>query len=206
MRTFRDRIHAGDQLGRLLGRRPGSLVVGLPRGGVVVAAGVAAAVDGDLDVLMVRKLGFPRRPELAFGAIGEGGNIVYNEDLAGRIADTDRQSIIERERAELDRRVRDYRDGAPMPPFAGRTVILVDDGLATGATARAAVAVARNRAPDRLVLALPVAAAQARSDFELLVDEYVVVMEPANLMAVGYWYEDFAQVSDAEVRRLLAAR
>lgn len=180
--------------------------MGLPRGGVVVAAGVAAAVDGDLDVLMVRKLGFPRRPELAFGAIGEGGNIVYNEDLAGLVDEADRQTIIDREQSELERRVRDYRGDAPMPSFAGRTVIIVDDGLATGATARAAVAVARNRSPDRLVLALPVAAAQARSDFERLVDAYVVVTEPANLMAVGYWYDDFEQVSDAEVRRLLASR
>jgi putative phosphoribosyl transferase len=207
--VFDDRRHAG----RLLGERLAPLaaehpvVVGLPRGGVPVAAEVAAALHAPLDVILVRKLGVPGQPELAAGAIGEDGVEVHNErivHLTGLRPD-DLAPIAIRERAELDRRAAAYRAHAPMIPLAGRTVIVVDDGIATGATTRAALAVARAHGADRVVLAVPVASPDTLAKLAHDADEIVALETPAQFSAVGEWYHDFGQTPDDEVIALLTA-
>ncbi|MBN2112901.1 MAG: dienelactone hydrolase family protein [Acidimicrobiia bacterium] len=206
---FRDRRHAGAALGervRALGlARP--VVLGLPRGGVVVAAEVAQALGAPLDVLVVRKLGAPGNPELGIGAIAEGGIAVHNEDLIARlgVSRAALEAVSRREEAELERRTRAYRRGRPPLSLEGRTAVVVDDGLATGYTARAAVAAARARGAAGVVLAVPVAAPETAAEFEALVDRVVCVEIPGFLFAVGASYEDFSQTGDAEVERLLTA-
>jgi putative phosphoribosyl transferase len=191
---------------RLLGyRAEDPVVVGLPRGGVPVAAEVARALDAPLDVLVVRKLGCPFQPELGMGAIGEDGAIVLNRELIARLGlgGEEVQQVIERERVELERRLRRYRGERPPEPVSGRTVILVDDGLATGATARAAIQVLRLRGARRVVLAVPVAPPHTAQAFGGVADEVVVVQTPEPFFAIGQFYVDFAQTSDAEVAWLL---
>ena len=206
---FRDRRHAGVLLGeRLRGlglARP--VVLGLPRGGVVVAAEVARALEAPLDVLVVRKLGAPGNPELGIGAIAEGGIAVRNEDLIARLGvrRSDLEAVTRRETAELERRTAAYRRGRPPRSLAGCTAVVVDDGLATGYTARAAVAAARARGAAAVVLAVPVAAPETAAEFAALVDRVVCVEMPDMLFAVGASYHDFSQTSDAEVEALLAA-
>ncbi len=205
---FRDRRHAGVLLGeRLLPlglARP--VVLGLPRGGVVVAAEVARALGAPLDVLVVRKLGAPGNPELGIGAIAEGGVTVRNEGLIARLRVTpaELEAVTAREAAELERRTRAYRRGRAPLPLAGCTAVVVDDGLATGYTARAAVAAARARGAAAVVLAVPVAAPETVTEFAALVDRVVCVDLPGFLFAVGASYADFSQTSDEEVERLLA--
>jgi putative phosphoribosyl transferase len=205
---FTDRRHAGRLLGERLEhlRGAGPVVLALPRGGVPVAAAVAAALGAPLDVLIVRKLGAPTQPELALGAMGEGGTRVLNADLLARLQLTehDLAAVEARERDEIDRRRTRYRHGRPMVPIAGRTVIVVDDGLATGATARAAVAVARAAGAARVVVAVPVAAPDSLRLLALEADEVVALATPSTFHAVGAWYDDFRQVDDDEVERLLA--
>jgi putative phosphoribosyl transferase len=205
---FRDRDHAGALLGErvkaLSPVRP--VVLGLPRGGVVVAAAVARALGAPLDVLVVRKLGAPGNPELGIGAIAEGGITVQNEMLISRlgVSQAELEAVARREALELERRTRAYRQGRPPHPLAGCTAVVVDDGLATGYTARAAVAAARARGAAAVVLAVPVAAPETAAEFSSLVDRVVCVEMPEFMFAVGAAYEDFAQTGDDEVARLLA--
>ena len=210
---FRDRDEAGRALGAqlaaLLRPRPSAadaLVLGLPRGGVPVAQQVAQALGLPLDVLIVRKLGVPGQPEFAMGAIASGGLRVLNDDVV-RMLDISAASIeavARDEAAELARRAQLYRGHRPPPALAGRSVILVDDGLATGATMRAAVRAVRTQAPARIVVAVPVASADTADDLRREADLVVATATPEPFVAVGCWYRDFDQVTDAQVQRLLA--
>jgi putative phosphoribosyl transferase len=179
----------------------GALVLGLLRGGVVVAREVARAHKAPLDVWVVRKIGAPLQPELAIGAIAEGGGAYFDESLARllEVSEAEVAAVVESAQVELDRRIQLYRRGRPPPLIEGRTVILVDDGLATGSTARAALVALRAQNPARLVLAVPVAAADSLAELSGLADEVVCLQPVTNLRAIGEWYVDFAQVSDEEV-------
>jgi predicted phosphoribosyltransferase len=205
---FRDRAQAGRALARRLGEyatRSDVLVLALPRGGVPVGYEVAKVLGVPLDVFLVRKLGVPGQEELAMGAIASGGVRVLNEDVVRllQIPDEVIDSVAEREWRELARRERAYRGDRPPPEVRGRTVILIDDGLATGTTMRAAVAALRQQGPARIVVAVPVAAAATVEEMQNEVDDLVYVQAPEVFYAVGSWYEDFAQTSDAEVHALL---
>lgn len=204
---FRDRNEAGRQLAErlrdVLDETP--VVLALPRGGVPVGYEVAVALGAPLEVLVSRKLGVPWRPELGMGAIAEGGALYLNAEVLA-YADLTNEEALEvarQESRELARRVRLYRGERPVPDVKGRTVLLVDDGLATGGTARAAARAVRVLGPRRLVLAVPVAAAETAEALRGEVDEVVAVQEPPRLGSVGAWYEDFHQVDDEEVLALL---
>jgi predicted phosphoribosyltransferase/dienelactone hydrolase len=206
---YADRSEAGRVLSRLLTHYRGRgdvLVLGLPRGGVPVADEVARALGAPLDVFVVRKLGVPGHEELAMGAVASGGIGVLNEDVvdALRIPPEAVERVAERESEEMARREAAYRGDRPFPPVAGRVVILVDDGLATGATMRAAVRALRTRNPARIVVAVPVADPEVCAALEAEADEVICARLPRPLGAVGLWYEDFSPTSDDEVRRLLA--
>ena len=206
--AFRDRTHAGRELAALLDRhagRPDLVVLGLPRGGLPVADEVAAALHAPLDAFIVRKLGVPGHRELAMGAIASGGVRVLNETVvrAAAIAPEEIERVAAEELVELERRERAYRGARPAPAVRGRTAILVDDGLATGSTMRAAVGALRRAGARSVVVAVPVAPPQACAALEPLVDELVCVRTPEPFGAVGAWYEDFSQVEDDEVRALL---
>lgn len=209
---FRDRTAAGRALGEELRRlgyadRSDVLVLGLPRGGVPVAYEVATALHAPLDVFVVRKLGVPGQEELAMGAIASGGVRVLNRNIVEvlGIPDSMIDETVAREQAELQEREELYRgEGARGAEARGRCVILIDDGLATGASMRAAVMALRQRQPARIVVAVPVAAEEVCRAFRREVDEMVCLMTPEFFHAVGQWYEDFSQTSDAEVRELLA--
>lgn len=207
---FRDRAEAGLALAGILeadyGGRPDVLVLALPRGGVPVGFEVARSLGAPLDVFLVRKLGVPGREELAMGAIASGGVRVLNDEVvrALRIPESALAAAEADERAELARRERAYRDDLPPPEVRGRTVILVDDGLATGTTMRSAVAALRALGPARLVVAVPVAAAETCAALRPEVDEVVCAATPEPFRAVGLWYHDFTQTTDEEVRMLLA--
>jgi putative phosphoribosyl transferase len=208
-RVFEDRVDAGRALAKSLAAYRGSkgaIVLALPRGGVPVAYEVAHALDLPLDVLVVRKLGLPWQPELAMGAIASGGAIVMNEDVLGYLRG--REDVLEQvqrsERAELARRELSYRGSKPPLEMTGRTGILVDDGLATGATMEAAVRALRTLGAERVVVAVPVASPEARDRIAGVADEVVCLAAPALFSAVGQWYRDFGQTSDEEVRDLLA--
>jgi predicted phosphoribosyltransferase len=184
---------------------PDLLVLGLPRGGVPVAFEVAQALHAPLDVFLVRKLGVPGHEELAMGAIASGGIRVMNEPVMEilRIPDRVVDAVAERETRELARREREYRGNRPLPEIRGRTVILVDDGLATGSTMRAAAEALKQEHPRRLVVAVPVAAPETCDELREEVDEIVCAITPDPFHAVGLWYDDFSQTSDDEVRDLL---
>lgn len=208
-RLFRDRREAGRLLAERLGGYAGRddvLVLGLPRGGVPVAFEVAAALDAPLDVFLVRKLGLPGHEELALGAIAGGGTRVLNQYLVDRLELPAEwiAAIDAKERRELERRERAYRGDRPPPDVAGRTAILVDDGLATGSTMLAAVSALRTREPQRIVVAVPVADPEICATVGREADEAVCLVTPRPLHAVGAWYEDFSQTGDDEVRELLA--
>jgi predicted phosphoribosyltransferase len=204
---FRDRTHAGRVLAGSLRKysRPETLVLALPRGGVPVAFEIAMELGAELDVFLVRKLGLPGQEELAIGAIASGGVRVVNERLVEALH-LSRQlidSIAEREVRELGRRESAYRDDRPPVQIAGRPAIVVDDGLATGSTMLAAVRAIRAQDPGRLVVAVPVAAAEACHHLRAEADEVVCGATPKPFDAVGNWYEDFNQTSDEEVQALL---
>jgi putative phosphoribosyl transferase len=206
---FSNRAEAGQLLAEKLGKYAGRddvIVLGLPRGGVPVAYEVARRLGVPLDVFIVRKLGVPGFEELALGAIASGGVRVLNEDVVRALPKANEliESVTTRELAELARREQIYRDGRPAPDIGGRTVILVDDGLATGATMRAAVAALRQLGAAKIVVAVPVGAADTCREIEQEVDETVCAMAPEWFQAVGQFYEDFSQTSDDEVRELLA--
>ena len=208
MERFRDRRDAGRQLADRLASQVGreALVLGLPRGGVPVAYEIARTLDLPLDVFVVRKLGVPGREELAAGALASGGVRVLNEDVVSAldIPPEVLDAVEAREAAELERRERVYRGNRPGPSLRDREVILVDDGMATGASMRAAVRAVRAASPARVVVAVPVAAPEAVKALRMDADDVTVVSMPAWLDGVGQWYDDFAQTSDEEVRGLLS--
>jgi predicted phosphoribosyltransferase len=208
-RRFRDRAEAGRLLGQLLQKYSGSndvIVLALPRGGVPVAAEVATALGAPLDVFVVRKLGVPGHEELAMGAVASGPIIVLDEGLIRALGIDQRQveRVVETELRELDRRDAAYRNGREPLELEGKTVILVDDGLATGSTMRAAALAVRRQNPAHVVVAVPVAAEETCDQFREIVDEIVCAVTPRPFHAVGLWYDDFSQTSDSEVRELLA--
>jgi predicted phosphoribosyltransferase len=204
---FRDRREAGRRLaaavGHLWAEHP--VVLGLPRGGVPVAAEVASALGAPLDVLVIRKLGVPWHPELGMGAVGEDGVVVVNDDIvrSTRVSADEVAAVEARERAEVTSRAERFRRGREAVALAGRTVIVVDDGLATGGTARAAIAVARARGAARVVLAVPVAPPEAVQELAGVADEVVCLATPSGFSAVGTWYANFTQTTDDEVVDLL---
>jgi putative phosphoribosyl transferase len=206
--SFPNRAEAGRRLAEKLDKYAGRddvLVLGLPRGGVPVAYEVAQRLGAPLDVFIVRKLGVPGFEELALGAIASGGVRVLNDDVVRALPNANEliESVTAKEMEELERREQTYRDGRPAPEPRGRIVILVDDGLATGATMRAAVAALRQRGAAKIVVAVPVGAADTCREFEAEVDETVCAIASEWFQAVGQYYEDFSQVTDEEVRELL---
>ena len=210
MSLFQNRREAGRRLAERLqayAGAAGAVVLGLPRGGLPVAAEVADALGCPLDVLVVRKLGVPGHEELAMGAVASGGRRVVNEEIVHdlRLTPDTVERVAARELAELERRERVFRGDRAPPRLEGKTVILVDDGIATGATMRSAVAAVRSSAPARVVVATPVAAAESLTRLEGEADEIVCLATPDPFLAVGRWYLDFPQTGDDEVRELLAA-
>ncbi|ABP56978.1 phosphoribosyltransferase [Salinispora tropica] len=208
MTTFRDRNDAGralaDRLTALIGE-PDVIVLGLVRGGVPVAEVIARRLDAPLDVITVRKLGLPGAPEVAFGAIGPGGAQVLNERMASRLSPAEVADVDRQERAELDRRERLYRADRPPLDLTDRTALIVDDGLATGATARAAVQVARHLGARRVVAAAPVGSQEAYELLSAEADQVVCPQHPTDFTAVSAYYDDFHEVSDDEVTAMLTA-
>jgi putative phosphoribosyl transferase len=207
-RFFKDRRDAGRVLAEYLkshADRNDVLVLALPRGGVPVASEVARELRAPLDVFLVRKLGVPGREELAMGAIASGGIRQLNDDVVRELGISPEtiDEVEESERNELERREHAYRDDRPPIDVTGRTVILVDDGLATGASMRAAVAALKRKQPRQIIVAVPVASADTCDEFATLVDEVICARTPEPFYAVGLWYDDFSQTTDEEVRNLL---
>ncbi len=210
MRCFKDRFHAGRLLAGALQQyasREDTIVLGMPRGGVPVAYEVASRLQLPLDVIVVRKLGVPGYEELAMGAIASGGILVINEPVV-RAVGVPREiidKVAEEELQELRRREIAYRGHGGAPEIRGRMIILVDDGIATGSTIHAAIKALREQAPARIIVAVPTAPRETCAELELVADEVVCLKQPQNFGAVGLWYEDFTQTSDAEVASLLEA-
>lgn len=208
MPRFKDRTDAGRELGRKLARFGGTSglwVLALPRGGVPVAAEVARALRAPLDVLAVRKLGVPGYEEVAMGAIASGGVQVLFRDMiaALRISDVQLQAVLAQQRAELARRERVYRGDRPFPALAHKTVVLVDDGVATGATMEAAARALQQMHPEQVIAAVPVAPRTVKPSLLAAVDEFVTVYQTDDFHGVGQFYKDFGQTTDAEVQSLL---
>ncbi len=205
---YRDRVDAGKQLAKRLtdfADRDDVLVLALPRGGVPVAYEVAKALQVPMDIFLVRKLGVPGHEELAMGAISTGGVRVLNDDIVSylRIPRDVIDAVAAGELKELERREREYRGDRPEPDVRGKTVILIDDGLATGSTMRAAAAALRQQNPTRIIVAVPVSAPQTCDEYRMGVDEIICARTPEPFFGVGMWYEDFSQTTDDEVRDLL---
>jgi len=205
---YRDRVDAGKQLAKRLtdfAGRNDVLVLALPRGGVPVAYEVAKALQVPMDIFLVRKLGVPGHEELAMGAISTGGVRVLNDDIVSylRIPRDVIDAVAAGELKELERREREYRGDRPEPDVRGKTVILIDDGLATGSTMRAAAAALRQQNPTRIIVAVPVSAPQTCDEYRMGVDEIICARTPEPFFGVGMWYEDFSQTTDDEVRDLL---
>ena len=209
-KQFRDRTQAGRLLAKQL--QPNYvncsdlLVLGLPRGGVPVAYEVAKVLHAPLDICIVRKLGVPGHKELAMGAIGTGGIMVLNEDLVRslRISQKAIEQVVVREWQELERRDRVYRGSRPVPDFGHRTIILVDDGIATGSTLKAALSNIKQQQPKRIIVAVPVAPPDVCKELKEEVDEVVCLLTPEWLYSISLWYDDFSPTTDEEVRNLLA--
>ena len=208
MQGYKNRQEAGkilaDKLKHLKGRS-GLLVLGLPRGGVVVAEAVASELEAELDVLLVRKLGIPGHEEVAMGAIATGGAEYLNQDIINQlyISDEHLEMVRQKETAELKRRETEFRGDRNIYSVEGRTVIIVDDGIATGATIQVAESALRKRGPGRIVIAVPVAPPSVIMTLKQQADEVVCPLAPESFRAVGQWYQDFAQTTDTEVRRIL---
>ena len=208
---FKDRYDAGRQLAQLLtafANRSDTIVLGLARGGVPVAYEVASTLDAPLDVFVVRKLGVPGHEELAMGAIASGGEIVLNKEVIQdrHISDEQIEHVVVHERVELSRRERRYRNGNPAPSIKDRTALLIDDGLATGSTMRAAAIAIRMQEPKQIVVAVPISDPGVCENFRELVEEIICIVTPEPLYAVGIWYRDFAPTTDDEVSELLRRR
>lgn len=206
---FKDRTHAGEELAAALDEYAGqdnTLILALPRGGVPVAARIAEALELPLDLLMVRKLGVPGQEEYAMGALAQGGQCFFNHEVIDelRLTSEEIDMVIERETAELARREKMYRGDMAAPVVSGKTVILVDDGLATGATMRVAVCAMEQSGAARIIIAVPVAASESCERFDNRVDRVVCPHRLSPLRSVGMWYEDFSQTSDAQVIELLS--
>lgn len=205
--TFTDRREAGRKLAEELTEYAGqnALVLGLPRGGVETGYEVAEALDAELDVIVTRKLGAPSNPEFGFGAIGPGGVRVLNDSTVQRLGLSEDQieDVVEREQEELNRRLEEYRGQRELPEIEGRTVIVVDDGMATGGTALAAVQTTRAQNPKKIVLAVPVSPPDTADKLRDVVDELICLHTPRAFMAVGQWYQKFSQTTDEEVVQLL---
>jgi putative phosphoribosyl transferase len=206
--VFADRTDAGRALARELSRYAGRddlLVLALLRGGAPIGFEIARHLHAPMDVFLVRKLGVPDYEELAMGAIASGGTRVINDAVVRQLGITEEQieEVARREQRELERREAVFRNGAPPVDVAGRTCILVDDGLATGSTMRAAVQALKNRGPGKIIVAVPVASSDTCAEFDALVDEMVCLYTPEPFQSVGRWYDDFAQLTDDEVRAYL---
>src|SRR6185503_110440 len=206
---YRDRRHAGLELARYLADVKGQdvVVLALPRGGVPVAFEVARALDAPLDVFVVRKLGLPGHPEFAMGALASGGVRVLNDEVVRlyRIPEQAVDAIAKDERHELERRERAFRSQRPPLDVGGRTVVLIDDGLATGSTMKAAVEAVRSLRPARIIVAVPVGSPDTCREFAAIADDIICARAPEHFAAVGQWYDDFRQTTDEEVRELLRA-
>jgi len=205
---FKDRVQAGLVLVQKLKQYANTadlLVIGLPRGGIEVAYQVAMALGGELDVFIVRKLGAPYQPELAMGAIAEGGMLLLNDAVVNYFSISKEAIEIsaKKELLELERRVQLYRNGREPPKIQGRTVIVVDDGVATGATMKVALRAIRRKEPSRLIVAVPVGAQSTCDELRSEADEVICVLSPEPFMAVGSWFENFEQTTDDQVRVLL---
>jgi predicted phosphoribosyltransferase len=210
MTPFANRREAGAELATRLRHYAGRndvVVLALPRGGVPVAFEVAEALDAPLDIFLVRKIGMPGHREYAIGAIASGGVRFVSEEVvrAYDIPPAAIEAIAREEQEELERREREYRQGAPLTPLRGRLVILVDDGLATGSTMRAAVLAVRQHTPARVVVAVPVGAPSSCDEFADITDETICARTPEPFLAVGLWYRDFGETTDEDVRALLRA-
>lgn len=208
---FRDRYEAGRQLAGALteyAAHPNLLVLALPRGGVPVGFEIARSLNAPLDLMLVRKLGVPGHEELAMGAIASGGIRIVSEDVVATFGISDRviATVAANEEQELNRRERIYRDQQPPPVMRGRIIVLVDDGLATGSTMRAAAVALRSQDPARLIAAVPVAPIESCTELRREVDEVCCLSTPSPFLSVGTWYQDFSQITDEEVRSLLEAR
>lgn len=209
IRTLQNRTQAGQLLAKKLtayANRSDLLVLGLPRGGVPVAFEIATALNAPLDICVVRKLGVPGHEELAMGAIAMGGVMVLNEEVVkgAKIAQPIIERVAAREKRELARRDRLYRGNRPLPELKDRTVILVDDGIATGSTLQAAIAIVKQQQPKKIVVAVPVAPEPTCNQLKEEVDDVVCLIMPDPLRAIGLWYDDFLPTSDAQVQDLLA--
>ncbi len=205
---YADRHQAGNVLAEELksyANESQVIVLALPRGGVPVGARIAEALGAPLDVILVRKLGLPGNEELAMGAIATGNARVMNDDVVRfeRVSESTIERVIEKERKELERREKNYRGDRPLPDLEGHTVILVDDGLATGATMQAAIQVVRQQLPKKIVMAVPVAPRDTLEKIREEADEVVCPSVPSSFMGIGQWYQDFGQTSDREVKDLL---
>lgn len=210
-RRFKDRVEAGRKLADELSRyksRDDVVVLGLPRGGVPVAFEVARAIAAPLDVLVIRKVGVPGHEELAMGAVATGDTTVYNDSVIRQVGidDTTFERVASAEREALAKRELLFRGDRKATSVTGKTVIVVDDGIATGSTMKAAVKALRQNQPDRIIIAVPVAPAGTIRELELTADEVICLVTPHPFLAVGAWYRDFAQTTDSEVRRLLDNR
>jgi len=206
---LRDRVEAGRLLASQLidyGHRSDAIVLGIPRGGVPVAAEIAKAIAAPLDICLVRKLGVPRNRELAMGAIGLGGAIALNEEIvrAWKVPKSAIERVVERERQELARRDRVYRGDRPPPNLSQRAAILVDDGIATGATLSLALTLLRRQHPRSIAIAVPVAPPSTCKQLAAEVERVVCLLKPEPIYYIGLWYEDFSPTTDAQVHRLLA--
>ncbi|WP_133128665.1 phosphoribosyltransferase [Legionella nagasakiensis] len=206
---YRNRQEAGKVLASHLisyQKNPNAIALALPRGGVPVAYEVAAALSVPLDVFLVRKLGVPGHTELAMGAIATGGTVVFNESILQtlQISKESIQQVIESEKKELLRRESIYRGNKTLPSLQKKIIILIDDGIATGATTRAAIKALHKKHPEKIILAVPVAALSTYKEIAKEVDEFICPLKPVNFQAVGLWFEDFSQTSDDEVTHLLA--
>jgi len=204
---FNDRTEAARQLAKVLTGYSGSnvIVLGIPRGGVEIGFHIAKALHADFSVIIVRKLGYPDNPEVAFGAIAEDGSVYLSEDAAARVSETEMARIISIEKTEIERRIKLLRNGAPLPDLGGKIVILADDGIATGATLFSALSLCRKKRPSKIIVAAPVATKQMDNILKKQVDEVVILDKPSHFQAVSQSYKHFDNLTDAQTTAFIQA-